>query len=155
MVEAIIAIIMALVSYFGSKKAGASDGEAALIAAGAGLGTYYVSTQTEWGKGIVDKIENWVGITDDDGQPVLEADGTAAKVPEGAEVLKNPDGTPKRDANGNIMWKLVDAAGNVLTSWGPTGTAAVIGAGAAASVVDDYPWLIPAGIGLAAFAILS
>lgn len=62
MVEAIIAIIMAIIGFFPSKKSGASDGEAAMIAAGAGLGTYYVATETEWGKGAVPSISDWIGI---------------------------------------------------------------------------------------------
>lgn len=154
MVAAIIALIMALVSFFGAKKSGASDGEAALAAAAVGAGTYYVSTETEWGKGLVDDIENWVGIKDSNGDPLLNNDGEPVKVPEGAEIVRNPDGTPKTDSNGNVLWKLVDEAGNTLQSWGGVGTAAVIGAGAVAS--DSLPsWVLPAGLAVAALVILK
>lgn len=154
MVAAILAIIAAIISYFGAKKSGASDGEAALAAAAVGAGTYYVATQTEWGKGLVDKIENWVGVEDSEGSPLLNNEGEPVKVPKGAEVIKNPDGSPKLDENGNVLWKLVDTAGNTLQSWGGVGTAAVIGAGAIAS--DGLPsWALPAGLAVAALVLLK
>lgn len=154
MIAAIISLIMALVSFFGAKKSGASDGEAALAAAAVGGGAYYVSTQTEWGTGMVDEIENWVGIEDSSGNPVLNNDGEPVKVPEGAEIIRNPDGTPKTDSNGNVLWKLVDTAGNTLQSWGGVGTAAVIGAGAVAS--DSLPsWVLPAGLVVVALVLLK
>lgn len=151
MISAIIAIIMALVSFFGSKKAGASDGQAAAIAAGAGLGTYYVANNTEWGKGIVSTISEWVGLKDENGTPILNKDGTPVKAPPGAKVVLDEAGQPVRDTNGNVMWKLVDSAGNVLESWGPTGTATVIGTGALATQAEEFPWL---WVGVGAVAIL-
>lgn len=156
MTAAIIAIITALISFFGSKKAGASDGEAALIAAGAGAGAYYVTTSTEWGQGVVSDIENWVGLKDTNGDPYLNSDGSQVEAPKGATVQVDENGQPKRDANGNIMWKLVDEAGKTLQSWGGVGTASVIGAGAVAANADDLPsWLLPAGLGLVALMLLK
>lgn len=154
MIAAIIALIMALVSFFGAKKAGASDGEAAAIAGAAGLGTYYVGTQTEWGRDMISDIESWVGVTDSSGDPVLNGDGQPAKVPEGAEIMRNEDGSVAKDANGNVMWKLVDSAGKVLTSWGPVGTAGVIGAAGVATDTIDEKWLW-IGAALAAIVILK
>lgn len=156
MVAAIIALITTLVSFFASKKSGASDGEAALIAAGVGAGTYYVGTQTEWGKGIIDDIENWVGVKDGTGKPVLNNDGSEVKMPKGATIVTDENGVPRKDPQGNVMWELVSSTGEVLKSWGPTGTATVIGTGALASSADDLPsWLLPAGLGLAVFALLK
>lgn len=155
MVAAILAIITAIISYFGSKKAGASDGQAALVAAGAGAGAYYVATDTEWGKGVVSQISEWVGLKDPNGQVLLDANGQPTKAPEGATPVMGADGQPARDPNGNIIWKLVDSAGNVLQSWGPTGTAAVIGAGALASTADDFPWLWVGAGGIALLALTS
>lgn len=156
MVAAIVALITTLISFFASKKSGASDGEAALIAAGAGAGTYYVGTQTEWGKGIIDNIENWVGIKDKAGQPVLNDDGSEVRMPQGATVVTDGNGVPQKDPQGNVMWKLVDSTGKVLQSWGPTGTAAVVGTGALAASDDDLPsWLLPAGLGLAVYVLLK
>lgn len=155
MTEAIIAIVMAIISFFSSKKAGASDGEAALVAAGVGAGTYYVSTETEWGRGVIDSIESWVGVSDDKG-PLVNNDGEPVRVPKGAEIVKDATGAPARDANGNVMWKLVDTTGKTLQSWGGVGTAAVIGAGALAADDDGLPsWVVPVGIGAAAFLLLK
>lgn len=155
MVLAIITLIVSLIGYFGAKKGGASDTTAALAGIAAGAGTYYVGSQTDWGKDAVASIEDWIGLTGDDGQPVLNGNGTAAKIPEGAEVIKNEDGSVARDANGNVMWKLVDSAGNVLQSWGPTGTAAVVGAGAVASSdLIDSPWFW-LGAGAVLIAVLK
>lgn len=153
MTAAIISIILALVSYFGAKKSGASDGTAATIAAGVGVGSYYVATETEWGKGLIDSVEEWVGVKDPEGNAVLNADGTAAVVPKGATVVYDENGQPVKDGNGNVLWKAIDSAGKVLTSWGPIGTAAVVGTAAAAS--GSLPsWVLPAGIGLAALLLL-
>lgn len=154
-IEVIIALIMALVSFFGSKKAGASDGEAAAIAGAAGLGTYYVSTQTEWGRDLVSDIKSWVGVTDSSGDPVLNGDGQPATVPEGAEVILNEDGSVAKDANGNVLWKLVDSTGKVLTSWGPVGTAGVIGTAGIATGAIDTKWLWIGGAALLAVVVLK
>lgn len=148
MVAAIIALVMALVGFFTSKKAGATDAQAALAGAAAGAGTYYVGTQTEWGKDMVSKISDWVGVTDSNGEPITNADGKPASIPKGATVVLDSEGNPARDPQGNVIWKLVDEAGNVLKSWGPTGTASVIGAGAFAASAEEKPWLWLAGAGI-------
>lgn len=154
MIAAIISLIMALVSYFGSKKAGASDGAAAAIAAGAGLGSYYVATNTEWGKGIVDNVGGWVGLKDEAGNPVTNSDSSPVQAPPGAVPQRNPDGSVKYDSAGNALWQVADKAGNVLTSWGPMGTAAVIGTAGLVSNADEFPWLWVA-LGVGAFALIS
>lgn len=150
MVEAIIAIIMAIVSFFASKKSGASDGEAAVIAAGAGLGTYYVATETEWGKGAVSSIKGWIGLDGPDGEPLLNDDSSPATAPEGAEPVLDEAGNVVRDENGKVLWKLVDSTGKVLTSWGAAGTAGVIATGAAADGglfdSENMPWIIGGGV---------
>lgn len=64
MVAAIVPLILAILSYFASKKAGASDGEAALVAAGVGAGSYYLATETEWGQGVISDIERFLGSSD-------------------------------------------------------------------------------------------
>lgn len=142
MTAALIALITALISFFAAKKGGASDGQAALAGAAAGAGSYYVATNTEWGKGAVSSIEKgWDSLFDANGEPLLNGDGTAAKAPAGAEPVLGEDGQPVRDSSGNVLWKLVDSAGNVLTSWGPTGTATVIGTTAIAADDDLREWL--------------
>lgn len=155
----IITLIMMLLSYFTAKKTGADDTEAALVAAGAGLGTYYVGTQTEWGKDLVATLDNsWTSLMDGD-EPVKQ-DGKTVTAPPGAVPEKNPDGSYKTDSNGNILWKLLDTTGkvvgttgSVLESWGPTGTAAVVGAAGIAS--GNKNWLIWGGVALGVLLLLK
>lgn len=152
---------MALISFFVSKKSGMKDSSAAMTAAAAGLGSYYVATETDWGK----SASSWLGekwdVLMDGGESVKNADGTVVTAPPGATVEKNPDGTVKTDAEGNVLWKLIDTTGkavattgSVLESWGPTGTAAVVGTTAVAtdSTLKKYlPWL---GLGLVAILLV-
>lgn len=154
MVAAILALIMALVSFFGSKKAGASDGQAAAIAAAAGAGSYYVATETEWGQSIVGNISGWLGLKDPKGNVLLNADGSEVKAPKGATPVLNPDGTVARDPSGNVLWKLVDSSGKVLQNWGAAGTAGVIATGGAVAAADDFPWLW-VGAGALALVVLT
>lgn len=154
MVEAIIAIVMALISYFGSKKAGASDGEAALIAAGVGAGSYYVATETDWGKGLVSDIKDWTGLTDAAGEPVLDENGNPIIAPPGAKLVLDAEGNPIPDNQGGFAWKVVDSTGSVLESWGAAGTAGVIGAGALAAGVLPS-WVLPVGAGVALLVLLK
>lgn len=151
---AIVSIILALISYFGAKKSGASDGTAAAVAAGVGLGSYYVATETEWGKGLVKDVSSWVGVKDPDGNVIKNPDGTVAMVPAGSEVVRQANGTPVTDGNGNVLWKMVDSTGKVLTSWGPVGTATVVGSTALAT--GKLPsWLLPVGLGAFALFLLK
>lgn len=141
MIEMIVALIIALISYFTARKKGASDTTAALAGIGAGAGAYYVTTQTEWGKDVVSSIDKgWTALVGPSGEALTNGDGTPATAPKGAQPQRDASGKVLYDSNGNIMWKLLDTAGNVvttggkvLTSWGPTGTAAVIGATALAT----------------------
>lgn len=139
-IELIIALVMALLSYFASKKAGANDATAAMVAAGAGLGSYYVATETDWGKGVVADIDSaWTALTDDDGDPVLDAEGNPVYAP--------PGSTATKDGSGGWTYKLLDTTGEVLTSWGAAGTAGVIATTAAVSG-DTNKWLLMGGAAL-------
>lgn len=156
MTELIIMLIISLVSYFGSKKAGASDGQAALAAVAAGAGTYYATTQTDWGKDMVKTIDSsWTKLMGADGAPVLDGSGNEVLAPAGAVAETNPDGSVKRDEDGNVLWKLVDSTGKVLTSWGPAGTAAVVGTSALVANDDLPSWVLPVGLGVLAFVLLK
>lgn len=128
---------MMLISYFTSKKAGASDSTAAMIAAGAGAGTYYATTQTTWGQDLVSTLDTeWKSLTDK-GVQVKNTDGTNATAPAGAVVKKDGDGNTMYSPTGSVLWELpgqiVKTAGDTLSSWGGVGTAAVVGAGSLAS----------------------
>lgn len=146
----LISVIMAIIGAFLSKKNGAEDGEAALVGAAAGLGSYYVMTETEWGKALIGQTDTeWV----DSGK--IDADGKKIYVPK--------DSTVNTDANGNVVVKSdgswwnggSSTVADVLKDWGPAGTAAVIGTtGVAASGdIDKYlPWIIG---GLVVFMVLK
>lgn len=157
-----MALIMALISFFTAKKSGMKDGAAAMTAAAAGLGTYYVATETEWGKSATNWLgEKWTALTDD-GTVLKNADGTDATAPPGAVPQKDANGNVIRDANGSVTWKLVDTAGKVVTttgdvlkSWGATGTATVIGTTALATDDNLRKWLPWLGAGLLALVILK
>lgn len=156
---------MALISYFTAKKNGAKNSTAAMTAAAAGLGTYYVATETKWGKSATSWLsEKWQNLVGTDGQPVTNSDGSTATAPPGAQVVLNPaTGLPEKDGSGNVVWKLLDTAGNavsttggVLKSWGPTGTAAVIGTAAVATgSFDIKKWLPIIGLGLLAYMVVK
>jgi len=148
--DIILSLLMSAISFFLSKKAGATPAQAAAIAAAAGAGTYYVANNTDWGKSTITALdEKWVAMTKPDGTVYTDVDGTVY-APDGSVVEVNADGTPVLDAAGNIVTRLVTTTGDVLQSWGPAGTAAVIGTAAlAADGIGKYvPWLIGGALAL-------
>lgn len=154
-----LALIMTLISYFISKKSGASSTKAALTASAAGLGTYYVATQTEWGQSVEQALDDgWEALVGEDGTTITNRDGSTAYAPKGSTPKLDASGAPMYDSLGRAMVTLasdtVTTTGKVLESWGPTGTAAVIGTTAVATGGLDPKWLWLAG-GLAALFILS
>lgn len=164
----IITILIGLAGFFLSKKGGASDTEAALVGAAAGLGTYYVGTETEWGKDLVaslDGDEDLIVAVDDDGNEIKDKDGNTVYVPRGSEVVTNEDGTVKtvdgspvvrvNDGKGGSIETTVSKLADVLKSWGPTGTAAVIGTTAAVTSDDKSKWLLVGGAILLGVLILK
>lgn len=139
MVQLIIALLMALISYFTAKKKGnASDTQAALAAAAAGVGTYYVATETEWGKSAVASLSDAIGYTPS------STNSTTATTADGKPVaIPNTSGTASTNS-----W-------DVLKAWGPTGTAAVVGTtalGVSGSSRKYLPWI---AIGAVALLVLK
>lgn len=123
-------IITALLSFFLMKRNGASNTKAAVVAGLAGAGTYYVSHETDWGRanlGALDGVPPEGGsATDVDGQPVVGEDGRPI--------------VTGGNTGGTSFW-------DVLRGWGGTGTAAVIGTGAAAAGTGVFnnkyiPWIL-------------
>lgn len=129
-----LSIIMALLTFFTSKRNGASSTKAALMAGLVGAGTYYVTHETDWGKANLGQFDgvpkpSTVPLLKPDGSPVLDADGQPVNSPSSGSTSGFSD---------------------VLKSWGATGTAAVLGAGAAATGTGIFssknlPWLIAGG----------
>lgn len=130
-----IYLLISLLTYLLSPRdTKAQQRNALLAAAGAGVGSYYVGTQTDWGRDIVADIDGFVF-----------GDSATKRV--------NPDGTVV-DATGKVI-NVPGSSGStngwdVLKGWGATGTAAVIGTTALATSSSLKKWLpwIAGGIGL-------
>lgn len=132
------ALIIALLSFFVSKKSGSSDTNAMITAGLAGAGSYYVATETEWGQ------ENLNWFEDSTEPPTTST--TAAL---------DSEGNPVKDSNGNVVYKMIDGTADVLKSWGGTGTAAVVGTTALAtdsSLKKYLPWVL---LGLGVYMVVK
>lgn len=124
-----VTLLMMLISYFLQKKSGASNTKALVTAGLVGAGTYYVTHETDWGKANLGAFDG---------------------VPGGGSFLeKNADGTTMTDVNGQPI-KSGTGIGDVLTSWGATGTAKVLGTAGAVAGTGIFgskwmPWLLVGG----------
>lgn len=149
--ELIIAVVLALLSYFTAKKKGASTAQAGLAAAAVGAGAYYVATETDWGKSFFEDADSaWEIAYDDNGEPIVDANGRPVYVPVGEKAVVDESGYPVISSDGSWFTKTLDTTGKVLTSWGGAGTAAVIGTtGAVTGAFGDLskylPWILIAG----------
>lgn len=154
--ELLIPVILALISYFTAKKGGASTAQAAGVAAAAGIGSYYVATETDWGKSVVAKLDGaWLKLTNQNGSDVIGDDGKPVYAPEGAVVVRDAAGNLVKDANGNWFSSATGTIGDVLKDWGASGTALVVGTGAAASGgMFSNKWVVIGGLALITFALL-
>lgn len=135
-----LSIIVAVLVFFlagGAKKE--KRGRAALLAAGAGLGTYYVTHETEWGQ---ENLGQWDGI---------EADvtGDGATMSNGPAAPKVPIGTgTTSDSGAGGFWNTV---GGWLRS--PAGQVTTGAAGATALGVPN--WLLWGGVAVGAYLLLK
>lgn len=124
-----LSIIVWIVSYFLSSKSGASKGQAALVATGAALGTYYLADPAN--------PDNVLGVTM----------GGSKTVP-GDTSQSTPDGSSKPVTLPTLGSSVVSEVGSTLRSWGPLGTTAVVGT-ATGAITGDSKWLwLAGGIGL-------
>lgn len=156
----IISLILAIISYVKTKKGNAkNEGKAIAAAAATGLGANYLLTNTEWGKDSVSWLND--NVANLDGETTTAAPTTTLS-PDGkaqgtkTTVVTNPDGTktttvspaPATQAasGGTGLWE-------TLKSWGPTGTATVIGTAGVATGKIDKKWLWLGG-GVIVFLLL-
>lgn len=158
-----LSIFMALLTFFAEKKRNGGDTTRAALAAGlVGVGSYYVTHETEWGKenlGFLDGVEA-TAVTDLEGPPttVVNADGTTTSTyPNGTTRTTKTDGTVTyKDSTGKVLASgTASAVADVLKSWGPAGTAGVIGVTGATLSDDSSKLLIWGGIALAVFLLLK
>lgn len=117
-------IVFALVSMFlssGGKKPTAKD---AAVGVAAGLGAYYVGTQTEWGKSTVSSIESSLGLG-----------GSTAS------VNSTPDGsstTVTSSATGSALAGLGAGIGSAAKTLVPIAAAAGVGAAVGSTSIGKY-----------------
>lgn len=126
-----LSLLMTLLAYLLAPRGTAAERRNALLGAAlVGGGTYAVTHYTDWGK---ENLGQFDGVIDDEvmGPP---APGTGYKPP--------PSGS---------AW---DRFWQTIQSWGPGGTAAVIGTGAAA-VSGNMNWLIIGGLAIGAILLLK
>lgn len=135
-----LSIIMAVLTFFlsgGAKKE--KRGRAALLAAGVGLGTYYLTHETKWGQ---ENLGQWDGVEAD----VTGKDVTISTGPTAPRVPVQPGTTSDSGAGG--FW-------NTIGGWlrSPAGQVTTGAAGAAALGMPN--WLLWGGIALGAYLLLD
>lgn len=136
-----ITIIMAIISFLTAKKSGASNGQAAAVAGVAGLGTYYVTHNTEWGVenlGSLDGVDTTSPTTTSTSTP--NADGTTStttKTADGAAVTTTASGVkvPTVTAESSGATALLGQIGETISKNAPA-LAAGAAVGAVASGTD-------------------
>lgn len=122
-----LSIVMFVLSYFGSSKAGVSKGKAALIATAAAAGTYYLADPAN--------TSNVMGISTDGWDKPIAGDVTTEAPATGANA-----GT-SLGAIGTVGKSIVETAGSVAKSWGPVGTMGAVGAVSLLSGNKTWLWL--------------
>lgn len=115
-----LTIIITLLSFFASKKSGASNAKAAAIAGLAGAGTYYTTHETTWGRDNLGAL---------DGIDLTKGQTKPTEVPNGSTGATSP---VVKDSSGNVITSSTGVM-DLLKSWGASGTATVLGTGAAAA----------------------
>lgn len=137
-----LSIILALLTFFTSKRSGASNTKALLTAGLVGAGSYYVTHETDWGRANLGALD---GVPAKGSAPLSDKDGNVITSPSGAPVTGPALTAPAGTGTGS---GIVSTVGDVLKSWGGTGTAAVVGTTAVASSgnFEKYlPWIIGGG----------
>lgn len=122
------AIIMAIISFFMSKKSGASNTQAALIGAAAGVGSYYLFDPSN--------PDNLFGVGDAAGKTSADAN------PPSTGTNGGTGGATAGSIIGGLASQTIDTTGKVLSSWGAAGTAGVIATTAAVTNPDTKKLLL-------------
>lgn len=137
-----LSIIMAIISFLATLKKDKSNvGQAALAGAAVGLGTYYVTHETEWGRTNLGSLDGVVQIGKG-----AEVNGPVSTTT-GSTPVKVPISTDANTVTGSTgsWWQPIKD--NLV----PLGTGALIGATATSK---QFPWgMVIAG--LAAFYVFT
>lgn len=132
-----LTILMSLLSFFVSKRNGASNTQALLTAGLAGAGTYYVTHETDWGKTNLGAFDGVI------------ASGTTPLKTEGGVAVTKENGTTAATSG------IDSTIGKLLTSAGGTAAAATVGGftfGALLASPNAWKWV---ALAVGAYFILS
>lgn len=132
-----LSLAVALLAYLLQPRGTADERRKALVGAAlAGGATYAVTHYTDWGK---ENLGQFDGVVPNNKLPVVDPTNSSG----GSTVGVKPGNTAPTTG----FW-------DTLTSWGPTGTAAVVGTGTAV-VTGNSKWLLIAGAALVALMVLK
>lgn len=146
-----LTIIITLLSFFASKKSGNSTGQSLAIAGLAGSATYFTARETEWGRENLGQLDGVLSSATDPatfvGPPETLNLGSGYSSTTGANTSAAAGilGTVKSLGNNTA---------DVLTGWGASGTATVVGTAGVVSALTSSPLLL-AGAAVAAALIIS
>lgn len=135
-----LSILMALLSFLGTLKKDKSNvGQAALVGAAAGLGTYYVSHETEWGRSNLGSLDGVVtGTVSAAPDAVTTYDGPAVKatVPVAPASATTTAGSVEVGGSTGGVWQAI--ADNIV----PVASGVAVGATLSSSTSKWLPWVI-------------
>lgn len=141
MIQLIILVILYLLSYFTAKKTGASNGTAALTAAGVTAGAYYSGLSGKLASGVSSVFSSSTGPAATDTAVALP--GQISSIGSGTSTL------------GTIGSSLISGTSDVLKSWGPVGTVGAVAGVSTLRSSNKDKWLLYGGVALAAFLLLK
>lgn len=145
-----LSILMALFSFFAARKGKSSNNARAAIAAtAAGLGTYYVTHDTDWGKenlGQFDGVDalkatTQITATDADGNATVNGTTSVRTTTDSSGTKVVIPNSPVAPGASNTTGLLADA----VKKFTPSATTAVIGGATVASILNRK-W-VPFAIG--------
>lgn len=142
-----LSLILGLLAFLSAKSNNPGNKSKALLTGvAAGLGTYAVTHETDWGKSNLGSLDGLAAPKE------LVRDEQGNVVPEGYTRKVAPDGTVSYVAPAGFVNEL----GQTLRSWGGTGTSAVIGTTKLATSPSTLDKVLPWALGgLALFFLFS
>lgn len=134
-----LTIIMAIISFFQTKKNGGSTGAALAVAGMAGAATYYTTHNTEWGKENLLKYDGGVTVP-------VQTSGTATVTAPGGQTVPIPTPVSMNTNGGSSGY-------SSMLDWAtPLAVGGIAGAAATSSMPS---WLLPALIAGGAFLLMK
>lgn len=139
-----LSIIMALIAFLTARKGDSKNNTRAAVAGvAAGLGTYYVTHETDWGKENLGQFDGVVSVPTSITTPGEDGTTTTTIGGKPAETVTS-GGMQVTLPTGSSQSSFTDGMWRTLQTWGPLGTATVVGAGTA-GITGNKKWLWIAG----------